>query len=194
MGVTLSAGASLAWWAAVAGQSEAALIAEIGEVRAPAEALFLPYLSGERTPHNDGAIRGAFAGLSQVSTRSGLTQAVLEGVAFSMRDCLDCLVASGTSVAAADVIGGGGRSRAWVGILAAVLGMELHLVAESEHGAAFGAARLARLAVTGEDAAAVCTAQQRLATIAPEPELVAAYAGRLASYRALYPALKGALP
>ena len=162
--------------------------------RAPSPAVFLPYLSGERTPHNDGAIRGAFAGLSHDTTRAALTQAVLEGVAFSMRDCLDSLAASGTRIAAADVIGGGGKSRAWVAILASVLGIELRRVAESEHGAAFGAARLARLAVTGEDPAAVCERQAGLETIAPDPALAEAYAAGLVAYRALYPALKGALP
>jgi len=194
MGVTLSAAASLAWWARVTGQDEAALIAEMGEPRAPSAALFLPYLSGERTPHNDGAIRGAFAGLSHDTTRAALTQAVLEGVAFSMRDCLDSLARSGTRIAEADVIGGGGRSRAWVALLAAVLGMPLHLVAESEHGGAFGAARLARLAVTGEVPETVCTPRPRLETILPDPALTEAYASRLVAYRALYPSIKGALP
>jgi xylulokinase len=194
MGVTLSAGASLAWWAAIAGRDEAALIAELGQPTAPASVLFLPYLSGERTPHNDGAIRGAFTGLSHAADRAALTQAVLEGVAFSMRDCLDSLAASGTRIEAADVIGGGGRARVWVGILAAVLGIGLRRVAESEHGAAFGAARLARLAVTGEDPALVCARQPALETIAPDPALVEAYAPRLAVWRALYPALRQALP
>ena len=78
--------------------------------RQPSPALFLPYLGGERTPHNDGAIRGAFAGLSHDTDRAAMTQAVLEGVAFSLRDCLDALAASGTSVETADVIGGGSRS------------------------------------------------------------------------------------
>jgi xylulokinase len=161
---------------------------------APASVLFLPYLSGERTPHNDGAIRGAFAGLSHAADRAALTQAVLEGVAFSMRDCLDSLGASGTRIEAADVIGGGGRARVWVRILAAVLGIALRRVAESEHGAAFGAARLARLAVSGEDPAMVCARQPALETIAPDPELAAAYAPRLEVWRALYPALRQALP
>ncbi len=155
MGVTLSAAASLAWWAQITGQPEAALLAEVPLPRAPSPALFLPYLSGERTPHNDGAIRGGFAGLSHETNRADLTQAVLEGVAFSFRDCLDALTASGTHVHEADVIGGGSRSRTWIAILAAVLGIRLHRLADGEHGGAFGAARLARLAVTGEDLATV---------------------------------------
>jgi xylulokinase len=193
MGVTLSAAASLGWWARITGQAEAALLAEMGPPRAPGEALFLPYLSGERTPHNDGAIRGAFAGLSHDADRAALTQAVLEGVAFSFRDCLDAIAASGTVVIEADVIGGGSRGRAWVAIIASVLGIPLHRLAEGEHGGAFGAARLARLAVTGEAPLAVCTQPVRLETIPPDPALADAYAERLASYRALYPALSRAL-
>ena len=192
MGVTLSAAASLTWWAGVTGRTEAALLAELPPVRAPSEAVFLPYLSGERTPHNDGAVRGAFAGLSHGTGRAALTQAVLEGVAFSLRDCLDALAASGTAVAEADLIGGGSRSAGWGGIIAAVLGIPLHRSPEGERGGAFGAARLARLALTGEDPAAVCTPPARAETITPDPALAAAYAGSLARYRALYPCLSAA--
>jgi xylulokinase len=185
MGVTLSAGASLAWWAGVTGRSEADLLAEVGMPVAPSPALFLPYLGGERTPHNDGTIRGAFAGLSHDTDRRLLTQAVLEGVAFSLRDCLDALAASGTRIEAADVIGGGSRSRAWITILAAVLGIPLHRLAAGEQGAAFGAARLARMAVTGETPDVVCTPPARMETVAPDAAMMAAYAGRLGHYRAL---------
>ncbi|ATR21007.1 Xylulose kinase [Roseomonas mucosa] len=191
MGVTLSAASCLGWWAQVAGQGEAALLAELPAIRKPSEAVFLPYLSGERTPHNDGAVRGAFAGLSMDTERAALTQAVLEGVAFSFRDCLDALAASGTVIREADVIGGGSRSRAWIGIIAAVLGIPLHVLAEGEYGGAFGGARLARLAVTGEDPAAVCTPPRRLETVMPDAELTGAYAAPLRRYRALYPAIAG---
>jgi xylulokinase len=189
MGVTLSAAASLAWWAGIAGRAEAALLAEIGTPAGPSPALFLPYLGGERTPHNDGAIRGAFAGLSHGTDRRLLTQAVLEGVAFSLRDCLDALAASGTSIDAADVIGGGSRSRVWIGILAAALNIPLHRASVGEHGPAFGAARLARMAVTGEAPDAVCTPPARAETIVPEPALAAAYASRIAQYRMLNSAI-----
>ena len=191
MGVTLSAASCLGWWAQVAGQGEAALLAELPAIRKPSEAVFLPYLSGERTLHNDGAVRGAFAGLSMDTERAALTQAVLEGVAFSFRDCLDALAASGTVIREADVIGGGSRSRAWIGIIAAVLGIPLHVLAEGEYGGAFGGARLARLAVTGEDPAAVCTPPRRLETVMPDAELTGAYAAPLRRYRALYPAIAG---
>lgn len=185
MGVTLSAAASLAWWAGVAGQDEAALLAELPLPTGPSGAVFLPYLGGERTPHNDGTLRAGFAGLSHATSRPAMTQAVLEGVAFSLRDCLDALAASGTVVTEADVIGGGSRSRTWLVIIAAALGIPLHRLAAGEQGGAFGAARLARMALTGEAAGAVCLPPDRAETIAPDPALAAAYAPHLARYRAL---------
>lgn len=193
MGVTLSAAASLAWWSRVTGEKEAALLQALPEVpAAPSEATFLPYLSGERTPHNDGTIRGGFLGLSQDTTRAAMTQAVLEGVAFSFRDCLDALRSAGTEISEADVIGGGSRSGTWIAILASVLGLTLHRLADGEHGAAFGAARLGRLAATGEDPTQLCTPPRRISAIAPDPRLQAAYEARLPFYRSLYPAIKGA--
>ena len=185
MGVTLSAAASLAWWAGVTGRSESELLTEVGQPGSPSPALFLPYLGGERTPHNDGTLRGAFASLSHATDRRLLTQAVLEGVAFSLRDCLDALVSSGTRIETADVIGGGSRSPVWIGIIASVLGIPLSRLAAGETGGAFGAARLARMAVTGEAPDAVCTPPVRAETIPPDPALTSAYAERLAVYRSL---------
>jgi len=193
MGVTLSAAASLAWWARVTGTSEAALLAEIAPDSRPSPTWFLPYLSGERTPLNDGSIRGAFACLTQQTSRADMTRAVLDGVAYSFRDCLDALARSGTAVTQADVIGGGSRSCLWIQILAAVLGIPLHRLADGEHGGAFGAARLARLAVTGEDPADICTPPTRIETIAPDPGLAAAYADRIERYRRLGAAVRDAL-
>jgi xylulokinase len=193
MGVTLSAAACLAWWSGVTQEKEASLLQALPETpSAPSAVTFLPYLSGERTPHNDGAIRGAFVGLSQDSSRSAMTQAVLEGVAFSFRDCLDALRSAGTVVTAADVIGGGSRSPTWIKILASALGITLHQLADGEHGAAFGAARLGRLAATGEAPETLCTPPRRLNAIAPDAALQHAYEQRMSFYRALYPALRKA--
>jgi len=193
MGVTLSAAASLAWWAQTTGCSEATLLAEMPVPLRPSPAWFLPYLSGERTPLNDGTVRGGFAGLSHQTGRAEMTQAVLEGVAYSFRDCLDALARSGTVVREADVIGGGSRSRVWIQILAAVLGIPLHRLADGEQGGAFGAARLGRIAVTGEDPERVCTPPPRVETTLPDAELAGAYAGRIPIYRKLGAALRDAL-
>ncbi|MGS0648597.1 xylulokinase [Komagataeibacter melomenusus] len=194
MGVTLSAASSLAWWARVTGMAESALLAELPpEITRPSPVMFLPYLSGERTPHNDGQIRGSFAGLSDATTRAEMTQAVLEGVAFSFRDVVDALADAGSVLHDADVIGGGSHSRLWVSILANVTGLALHRLAHGAQGGAFGAARLARIAVTGEAVAAICQPQQREETLVPDATMAAAYAAPLARYRALYPALRGAM-
>ncbi len=186
MGVTLSAAAALSWWAGVTGKTEAELLGELGEPSATGTAVFLPYLGGERTPHNDPVVRGAFAFLSHDADRPALTRAVLEGVAFSLRDCLDALTASGTRIESADVIGGGSRSRAWIATIASALGIPLHRLADGETGAAFGATRLARMAVTGESPETVCTPPARAETILPDPALSDAYASRIAQYRHLY--------
>lgn len=191
MGVTLSAAASLAWWSRVTGLDEKALLAELPDAPlAPSPVLFAPYLSGERTPHNDGTVRGGFVGLTQDTTRAQMTQAVLEGVAFSFRDALEGLAESGTVITEADVIGGGSRSPLWTAILASVLGVRLHRLANGEQGGAFGAARLARIAVTGEEVASVCLPPERVATITPDEILSGPYRAAYARYRALYPALK----
>jgi xylulokinase len=191
MAVHLSAAGSLEWWASASGAPLASLVEELGpSVSAPAPALFLPYLSGERTPHNDTTIRGAFLGLDNRVDRRLLTQAVLEGVAFTIRDGLDALAEAGTSLTGALVTGGGSRARIWIAILASVLNIPLSRPAAGEHGAALGAARLGRMAASGESAASVCRAPAIAETIEPDPALVAAYADRHAKFRAVYPALK----
>ena len=192
MGVILSAASALGWWSNVAKVAPGDLLAPLGEVPlAPSPVTFLPYLSGERTPHNDTTIRGAFIGLDHDASQATLTQAVLEGVAFAFKDCLDALTAAGTTLAEADIIGGGSRSRFWTAIIANTLGLPIHRIEDGERGGAFGAARLARMAATGESPAAICLPPRRIETIAPTPALQHAYAEKHARYRALYPALKG---
>jgi xylulokinase len=151
MGVLLSAAASLAWWSACAGIDETRLLGELApHAQAPAPCWFVPYLSGERTPHNDAAVRAAFVQLDAGHTRPQLTQAVLEGVAHAFRDARDALAAAGTRVAAADLIGGGTRSDLWCDVLANVLNVPLRRVDGATHGPALGAARLAQAALSGE--------------------------------------------
>jgi xylulokinase len=151
---------------------------------------FLPYLDGERTPHNDATASACFANLRSAAGRQDLTQAVLEGVAFAARDMLAALGSSERPIAELDFVGGGSRSALWAQIAADVLGIVVHRVEEGEVGAAMGAARLGRLAATGADPAEVCRRPQRLASFAPRPALVAAYDESYARWRKLYPALK----
>jgi xylulokinase len=153
--------------------------------------LFLPYLNGERTPHNDPFARAAFHGLHAGTTQEDLALAVLEGVAFSLADCQDVLEQSGTRVSELIVVGGGTRSKFWMQLLANALNRRITICKGSEVGAAFGAARLARLAVTGEAVADVCSKPKALLHLEPDPALSKAYADRLGDFRALYRALKG---
>jgi xylulokinase len=193
MGVILSATDSLNWLAQVTGRNAAALTGELGEtLRAPTSASFLPYLSGERTPHNDALIRGAFAGLAHTSDRASLTQAVVEGVAFAFRDNLEALKAAGTALVRATAIGGGSRSAYWLKAIATALGIPIDIPADGDFGAAFGAARLGLIAADGADAVEICTPPATAATIEPDQKLADAFASAYARYRALYPAVKGA--
>jgi xylulokinase len=186
-GAILSAASCLAWIARLFGVSEADLLAPLGsQPSAPSPVSFLPYLSGERTPHDDPDARGLLDGLGHGTDRMAIVQAVLEGVAFALADCRDVLAESGVVISEADVIGGGSRSRFWLSVLANVLGIPIHRFAEGETGAAFGAARLGRLAVTGEAIDAVCTAPRRIETFEPARALTDAYAERLSHWRKLY--------
>jgi xylulokinase len=151
MGVLLSAAAALAWWASVARADEAALLAELPlRADAPSACCFAPYLSGERTPHNDARVRGAFVQLGAGTQRAEMTQAVLDGVAHAFRDARDALAAAGTPLHGADLIGGGTRSDLWCDVLANVLAIPLRRVEGATHGPALGAARLAQAALAGE--------------------------------------------
>ncbi len=153
----------------------------------PGRLMMLPYLAGERTPHDDPHARGVLFGLQSDTTPADLAQAALEGVAYSFADARDALAAAGTTLTEASFIGGGARSRLWGRIIAAVLGIPLHRHAGGARGPAFGAARLARAAVGENPSFAAPPIQE---TLLPEPALAAAYAERLPAFRALYEALR----
>ena len=193
MGVILSASDALNWHARVSGASPADLAGELGQaLKAPTGVTFLPYLSGERTPHNDAAIRGAFLGLSHESGRATLTQAVLEGVAFAIRDSLEALKTAGTRLTRVTAIGGGSRSRYWLKSIATALNLPVDLPADGDFGAAFGAARLGLIAASGANPVEVCQPPATAETIAPETALTAAYDDAYQRYRRLYPAIRAA--
>ena len=193
MGVMLSAAGSLQWFhdSLAPGTPFDVLVAEAEAWGPGAEGLaFLPYLAGERTPHADPNARGAFVGLQLRHDRGALVRAVLEGVAFGLRDSLDLLRTLGVDASVARVSGGGARSREWLRIVASVLGLPLQL-AESEEGSAFGAALLGGVAAgvfaDVHDGVTQCV---RVAdTVEPDPAWQAAYAEQYERYRALYPAL-----
>jgi xylulokinase len=194
MSVILSAAASLAWLAQVTGTGEATLLAEVEQagLAAPGRVVFLPYLSGERTPHNDAAAAGTFFGLHGSTSRADLTRAVLEGVAFALADGLEALEAKGRTIPSLMAIGGGARSAAWLRILAATLGRPVLTAAGAEVGPALGAARLARIACGDGTIEETCTRPPLAAQHEPEPALAAALLPRREAYRRLYPALRQA--
>ena len=154
------------------------------------EELFLPYLSGERTPHNDPHVRGAFLRADNDTDAGRLAAAVLEGVAFAHADGIDALREAGSRIDTLAVIGGGSRSRTWGRIIAAALNVRLQYLDSGEVGPALGAARLARMAVTGEAAAAVCTRPPVLETVEPDPALAERLAPKLARFRRAYAAIR----
>ena len=193
MSVMLSAGGSLRWFrdAVAPGVDFAELVDAAAEVPAGSDGLlFLPYLSGERSPHPDPLARGAFVGLTVSHDRRHMTRAVLEGVAFGLRDGLDLMTAAGlpapTQIRAS---GGGTASPLWRQILADVLDAEIATVDTTE-GAAYGAALLAAV---GADwfatVAAAVDAVVRARPVASAGPDVATYAATHAVYRELYPAL-----
>ncbi len=190
MGVMLSAAGSLAWLRSVVGGEFAELVGEAESWEPGGEGLtFLPYLTGERTPHADPDARGAFTGLSVRHDRGALVRAVLEGVACGLRDSYD-LVGGGRR---GRVSGGGARSVLWLKIVASVLELPLERVAVEE-GAAYGAALLGGVAggiwSDVHDAVGACVRTH--GEVEPVAEWIEPYRELLERYRALYPALKEA--
>ena len=118
----------------------------------PGSLLFLPYLSGERTPLDDAHARGVMFGLSETTSRADVARAVMEGVALTLADARDCLAAAGASIERVGLIGGGAKSALWTRMIAAATGFTVVRMQGGETGPAFGAARLARMAATGEAA------------------------------------------
>jgi xylulokinase len=195
MSVMLSAGASLSWINTIlANPGEAELLREAE--RAPGFAtgrvVFLPYLTGERTPHNDPNASGVFFGLANNTTRADMVGAVLEGVAFSFADGLDALEARGDPIRRLTVIGGGSRSPYWVRLLAAALDRPLDVVQDGNIGPALGAARLAVIACGDGDIGSVCRRPPVVNEALPEQALREPMLRRRSIYQSLYPALRSA--
>jgi xylulokinase len=195
MGVMLSAAGSLQWLHDTVAPDLPfdALVAEAERWEPGVEGLiFLPYLQGERTPHADPDARGAFAGLQLRHDRGALVRAVLEGVAFGLRDSFDIVRGLGIEISGARVSGGGARSELWLRICASVLDVPIERMAVDE-GSAFGAALLGGVAggVFRDVGEAVAATVRTTDLVEPDPAWRDVYAELLPRYRALYPALRG---
>ncbi|APG46819.1 xylulokinase [Phaeobacter porticola] len=190
MGVMLSATDCMNWLGRITGRSPADLTACLGDqLRPPGPVTFMPYLSGERTPHNSASLRGGFQGLSISTTSEDLAIAVMEGVSYGLRDCLEALRATGAELSSCLVIGGGSKSGYWVKLLATILDLPLQLPKGGEFGAALGAARLAQIAVTGAAPAEILTAPDIAATVMPDSNLRDGFDAGYAAFRARVSAL-----
>jgi xylulokinase len=191
MAVHLSAASCLAWAARLAGVADAAALVALAEAAGPnaGQEVFLPYLAGERTPHNDATVRGAFLRLDHDTDGAKLGQAVLEGVAFALADGLAALRDAGTQVERLTVIGGGSRSLYWGSLIAASLEMPLDYVGGGEVGPALGAARLAQIAVDGGAPADICRRPAVIRTLEPDRALIARLAAKKSFFRRAYPAI-----
>lgn len=192
MAVILSAASCLSWAAGAFGFDDVGdLTSAAGSVEPNnATPIFLPYLSGERTPHNDPAAQGVVFGLTHSTSRADLAYSVLEGVAFALVDGLDVLTEAGTGIDALSVIGGGARSAVWGRMIASSFDRPLHYHAGGDVGPAFGAARLARLAATGEAVATVCTPPPIQETVEPDTGMTQSMIPRRAVFADLYQDLR----
>lgn len=189
MSVMLSAASALQWAASLLGAPNAGVVAEQAAALSLAERaaspLFLPYLGGERTPHNDANVRGSFHGLDFDTSAARLGYAVMEGVSFGLKDGLAALNAAGSRVTRLSLVGGGARSAFWAQQLASALNTEIVTHGSSAMGGALGAARLGWLA-TGAPQSAVCHSPAVEASYHPDPAEQALLEPRYAQFRSLY--------
>ena len=191
MGVILSATASMEWLAGVLKTPAPKLSAALGKtVSGPSSALFLPYLSGERTPVGDAQVRGLMMGLGHETDAKVMTHAVMDAVAFAFRDSQEALQAGGSKIKRVMAVGGGTHSELWLKIIATVLGVPIDLPAAGDVGGAFGAARMGIMAATGESQKRVCTKPKVAKTIEPDLKAKSAYDAQYARYTKIYPAIK----
>ena len=188
MGVILAATDALEWLSRLTGQSAADLTRDLGDLRAPSKTLFLPYLGGERTPHNNAQIRGQFLHLDHATDARAATRAVLEGVTYAFADCQQALAATGTGIQSALTLGGGSKSDYWLSLLATTLNIPLDVPEAGDFGAALGAARLGMMA-TGADAS-IATQPPIAKTVTPQADLHDAFAAAHTKYQSAYAALK----
>ena len=198
MGCMLSAASCNKWWMdeIIRTQDYAGQQADITDEKLGRNhVFFLPYLMGERSPHNDPAARGTFIGLTMDSSRTDMTQAVLEGVAFGIRDSLEVARSLGLSIPRSKICGGGAKSPLWRKIFANVLNLEIETV-ETEEGPGYGGAILAAVAC-GEYPSVEAAADalvKKTDTIRSDPEIAARYEAQYRKFREIYPTVKELFP
>ena len=188
MSVMLSAAACLGWYCKLVGTDEARLLEEIGGLNADEKAaapIFLPYLSGERTPHNDADATGMFYGLRHSAGRAVMGYSVIEGVGFGIADGVRVLKESGTEIRQASLLGGGARSSLWAQLLADILQIDIITHKGGATGGALGAARLAALA-DGKSEAEVCRKPETDRVYRPDAAQAEYLNRRYTQFRALY--------
>ena len=192
MGCMLSAASCNKWWMEeIIGTSEYAKeqedISKLGENHV----YFLPYLMGERSPHNNPNARGTFIGMTMDTSRADMTQAVLEGVAFALRDSLEVAKSLGIQLERTKICGGGAKSPLWKKMIANILNLKVDVI-ESEEGPALGGAMLAAVACGEYDSVEAAAAKivKIVDTVEPEAELVAKYEARYQQFKEIYPACK----
>jgi xylulokinase len=191
MAAMLNGAGALAFLGRLFGSHPADLEREAArDYRGPGELICLPYLSGERTPHDDPHARGVFFGLSNSTDRADFVRAAMEGVALTLVDARDCVESAAAPIGEIGLIGGGAKSQLWTRMIASALGRRIVRYRDGEAGPAFGAARLARLATTSEAPENLCKAPEIADVTEPEPALVNAFRGRAERFRRLYRALK----
>lgn len=196
MGCMLSAASCNKWWMDdIIGTKDYGKEQQAIEKLGENHVFFLPYLMGERSPHNDPNARGTFIGLTMDNTRADMTQAVLEGVAFAMRDSFEVARSLGIHIERTKICGGGAKSPLWCQIMANVLGIRVDLL-ESEEGPGMGGAMLAAVACGEyESVEAAAKAIVRVVdTIEPEAELVEKYEKKYRQFARIYPTVKGLFP
>ena len=193
MGCMLSAASCNKWWMDEILQTkeyekEQENITKLGEN----QVFYLPYLMGERSPHNDPLARAAFVGMTMDTTREEMTQAVLEGVAFGLRDSLEVARSLGIQIERTKICGGGAKSPLWKKIIANVMNLKVDVI-ESEEGPGYGAAILAAVGCGAYESVEAATEKlvKVVDTVEPSQELVAKYEERYQNFRKIYPAMKG---
>ena len=191
MAVILAATDALNWYANLVGSNAADLTRALGDkVAGPGSTLFFPYLGGERTPHNDAAIRGGFVGLAHEDDQKALTRTVLEGISYAFKDGIKALEAAGTHLDRLIAVGGGSSSDYWLSLLATILNKQIDRPSAGDFGGAFGAARLGLLADQKCDAAAACSMPTIEKSFYPDQDLQSGFEEAYARYAAAYIPLK----